>query len=42
MLGGQQFEQTNGRSGFLFPMRFDGGRLDFVTQGVLRSSLAVG
>ena len=26
-LGGQQFEQTNGRSGFSFPLSFSGGRL---------------
>ena len=31
-LGGQQFEQTDGRSGFSFPLRFAGGRLEFVTQ----------
>ena len=26
------FEQTNGRSGFSFPLSFSGGRLEFVTQ----------
>jgi hypothetical protein len=26
------FEQTDGRSGFSFPLRFAGGRLEFVTQ----------
>ena len=26
------FEQTNGRSEFPFPLRFAGGKLDFVTQ----------
>ena len=31
-LGGQQFEQTDGRSGFSFPLSFSGGRLEFVTQ----------
>ena len=31
-LGGQQLEQTDGRSGFSFPLRFAGGRLEFVTQ----------
>jgi hypothetical protein len=31
-LGGQYFEQTDGRSGFPFPLRFAGGRLEFVTQ----------
>ena len=31
-LGGQQFEQTDGRSGFPFPLRSVGGRLEFVTQ----------
>jgi hypothetical protein len=32
MLGGQYFEQTDGRSGFSFPLSFSGGRLEFVTQ----------
>ena len=43
-IGGQEFEQTNDRSGFPFPMRFAWGRLEFVRRilGVLRSSLAVG
>ena len=31
-IGGQEFEQTNGRSGFPFPLRFAGGRLEFVMQ----------
>ena len=31
-LGVQQFEQTDGRSGFPFPLRFAGGRLEFVPQ----------
>ena len=31
-LGGQWFEQTNGRSRFSFPLRFDGGQLEFVKQ----------
>ena len=31
-LGGQLFEQTDGRSGFSFPLRFAGGRLEFGTQ----------
>ena len=31
-LGGQKFEQTDGRSGFSFPLSFSGGRLEFVTQ----------
>ena len=31
-LGGQLFEQTYGRSGFSFPLRFAGGQLEFVTQ----------
>ena len=31
-LGGQWFEQTDGRSGFSFPLSFFGGRLEFVTQ----------
>jgi hypothetical protein len=31
-IGGQKFEQTDGRSGFLFLMRFAGGRLEFGTQ----------
>ena len=31
-LGGQQFEQTEGRSGFPLPLRFAGGRLEFVMQ----------
>ena len=29
---GQKFEQTDGRSGFPFPLRSVGGRLEFVTQ----------
>ena len=32
MLEGHEFEQTNGRSGFSFPLRFAGGRLEFVMQ----------
>jgi hypothetical protein len=32
MLGGQKFEQTDGRSRFSFPLSFSGGRLEFVTQ----------
>jgi hypothetical protein len=31
-LGGQQFEQSDGQSGFSFPLRFAEGRLEFVTQ----------
>ena len=31
-LGGQQFEQTDGRSGFSFLLRIAGGRLEFVMQ----------
>ena len=31
-LGGQYFEQTDGRSGFSFPLSFSGGQLEFVTQ----------
>ena len=31
-LRGQYFEQTDGRSGFSFPLSFSGGRLEFVTQ----------
>ena len=31
-LGGQKFEQTDGRSGFSFPLSFSGGRLEFVAQ----------
>ena len=31
-IGGQQFEQTDGRSGFPFPLRSVGGRLEFITQ----------
>ena len=31
-IGGQQFKQTDGRSGFSFPLNFSGGRLEFVTQ----------
>ena len=31
-LGGQQFEQTDGRSGFSFPLSFSWGLLEFVTQ----------
>ena len=31
-LGGQQVEQTNGRSGFSFPLRFTRERLEFATQ----------
>ena len=31
-LGDQYFEQTDGRSGFPFPLRFAGGQLEFVTQ----------
>ena len=30
-IGGQKFEQTEGRSGFPFPLRFAGGQLEFVT-----------
>ena len=30
-IGGQQFEQTDGRSGFPFSLRSVGGRLEFVT-----------
>ena len=30
-LGGQ-FEQTDGRSGFSFPLSFSGGQLEFVTE----------
>ena len=37
-------EQTDGRTGFPFPLRFAGGRLEFVTQalGIPQSSVAVG
>ena len=31
-LRGQQFEQTDGGSGFPFPLRFVRGQLEFVTQ----------
>ena len=31
-LGGQKFEQTDGRSGFSFPLKFVGGRMEFVTK----------
>ena len=31
-IGGQQFEQTDGRSGFSFPLRSVRGRLESVTQ----------
>ena len=31
-LGGQEFEQTDGRSEFSFPLSFSGGQLKFVTQ----------
>jgi hypothetical protein len=31
-LGGQKFEQTDGRSGFSFPLGFARGRLEFVMQ----------
>ena len=31
-LGGQKFEQTDGRSGFSFPLKVVGGRMEFVTQ----------
>ena len=31
-IGGQQFEQTNGRSGFPFPLRSVGGWLEFVAR----------
>ena len=46
-LGGQYFEQTDGRSGFPFPLRFAGGRLEFVKQAfgdslkLYRSGLAI-
>ena len=32
MIGGPQFEQTNGRSGFPFSLRSVGGRLEFVAR----------
>ena len=43
-IGGKLFEQTDGRSGFPFPLRSVGGQLEFVggSLGVLLSSLAVG
>ena len=31
-IGGQEFEQTDGRSGFPFPLRSFGGRLEFVAR----------
>ena len=31
-IGGQKFEQTDGRSGFPFSLRFAGGQLEFITQ----------
>ena len=31
-IGGQYFEQTNGKSGFSFPLRSDGGWLEFVAR----------
>ena len=33
-LGDQEFEQTDGRSGFSFPLSFSGERLEFFTQAV--------
>ena len=31
-IGGEKFKQSNGRSGFSFPLRFAGGQLEFVMQ----------
>ena len=43
-LGGQYFEQTDGRSGFSFPLSFsgDGWNLSHKPLGIFRSSLALG
>ena len=40
---GQWLEQTDGKSGFSFPLRFAGGKLEFVTQafgGFLKLSIS--